>query len=148
MNRDRSLLNTLFKFKPSSKLYQFVSRREHVNKTLFTLGYYSRFQWMFSFPPKSGKQPDKGSNNPRHHWHHHREDCDHKVRHPQVPGDHQKDASKGIHECFRETEINPFGPKNKIILYYYYQSTEEILDSDTLPLWQFKILRIKCSLQN
>ena len=38
MNPDKSLLNTLFKFKPSSKLYQFVLSRGHVNKTLFTLG--------------------------------------------------------------------------------------------------------------
>ena len=37
IEQNRSLLNSVFKFKPSSKLYYFVRSKGGVNKTLFTL---------------------------------------------------------------------------------------------------------------
>ena len=37
IEQNRSLLNSVFKFKPSSKLYYFVTSKGGVNKTLFTL---------------------------------------------------------------------------------------------------------------
>ena len=37
IEQNRSLLNSVFKFKPSSKLYCFVTSKGGVNKTLFTL---------------------------------------------------------------------------------------------------------------
>ena len=45
IEQNRRLLNSVFKFKPSSKLYNFVTRKGGVNKTLFTLAEVKQFPY-------------------------------------------------------------------------------------------------------